>query len=261
MEADIDLEEIDEFLDHQSKKEKQSNIDLCYRMKNRTENYTIREDEGKLVCPLCNLSVKNVHLHFERKRDCGQQIDMVHFSHEYERYKRDKDRKRIRQNVRRCELKQKQADPKGYNKRKTEATKKYQNKKKQEDPTGFNKRNLEAAKKSQNKKKQQDPTGFNKRHAESAKRYEEKRKTNTDDRERIFNFKAATLFGPIFICSCCKRRLFQHSVTKITDELITKIDGKVPGLYKKCIEMEDIIQPMKIFVVHRRRGNIANSNL
>merc|ERR1711954_542574 len=62
-----------------------------------------------------------------------------------------------------------------------------------------------------------------------------------DDRQRIFNFKKATLFGPIFICSCCKRKLFQHSVVKITQALREKINKKVDSLYSTCIIREEIV--------------------
>ena len=245
IDTDIDLEEIDDILDHQSKLKQPSShvgIDLYYKLKNKPENHAIKENAGKLECPLCKLLIKNVLLHFERKDACGKQIDMIHFSQEYARYKKDKDRKRNRENKQKSNQKQKQADPEGFKKRNLEAVKKSQNKQKQEDPTGFNKRNLEAAKKSQNKQKQKDPTSFNKRNLEATKKEQNKKKTNIDDRERIFKFKAATLIGPIFICSCCKRRMYEHSVVKITDDLITKIDRKGNGLYRKAIKSEEIIK-------------------
>ena len=125
----IDLDEIDEYLDSQPKVSplfSQDGIELCYRMKNNSQKIPIKEDAGKLECPICKLVVKNVHLHFERKKDCGKQIDMVHFSEEYERYKKAKDRKRIQENTKRTRQKQKQKDLTDFQRRQTEATIKYQ---------------------------------------------------------------------------------------------------------------------------------------
>ena len=75
-----------------------------------------------------------------------------------------------------------------------------------------------------------DEDSFNKKKAEAKKKSQENKKANVNDRERIYNFKRAVLFGPIFICSCCKRRLFENSIMKITDNLRTKIDMKRTSL-------------------------------
>ena len=139
----INLDEIDEFLDSQPKKIpllSQDVIKLCYRMRNNSQIYYIKEDAGKLECPICQLTVKNVLIHFERKSNCGKQIDMVHFSEEYERYKKAKDRKRIKENTKRTQQKQKQKDLTGFQRRQTEATKKYQEKQKQKDKTDFSRK-------------------------------------------------------------------------------------------------------------------------
>ena len=61
------------------------------------------------------------------------------------------------------------------------------------------------------------------------------REQNIDKKKRHYNFKRAVLFGPIFICSCCTRRLFENAVTKITDRLKEKIDEKKQNFYNQII--------------------------
>ena len=51
---------------------------------------------------------------------------------------------------------------------------------------------------------------------EALKKSRLKNSAAVDNRKRILNVKKVTLFGPIFICSCCKRQLFENGATKIT---------------------------------------------
>ena len=64
---------------------------------------------------------------------------------------------------------------------------------------------------------------------------------NITDKERIQRFNRANLFGPIFICSCCKRRLFESSVSKLTADLKRKIEEKKEGLCELAIKTESFL--------------------
>ena len=64
---------------------------------------------------------------------------------------------------------------------------------------------------------------------------------NITDKESIQRFNRANLFGPIFICSCCKRRLFENGVSKITNDLKRKIEEKKQGLYEVAIKSENLV--------------------
>ena len=48
----------------------------------------------------------------------------------------------------------------------------------------------------------------------------------TDELTRRRNFMRATLFGPIFICSCCHRKHFENAVTKVTENFKEKLAAK-----------------------------------
>ena len=53
---------------------------------------------------------------------------------------------------------------------------------------------------------------------EAMKKTRKKQAANIDEKARRLNFNLSVLFGPIFICSCCERKLFETGVTKITDD-------------------------------------------
>ena len=68
-----------------------------------------------------------------------------------------------------------------------------------------------------------------------------KTRENTDSRTRIGNFNEAVLFGPIFICSCCSRKLYENGVTKITPKFRKACDEKTPKFYSECIEKDILV--------------------
>ena len=51
--------------------------------------------------------------------------------------------------------------------------------------------------------------------------------------DRLKEFKDATLFNAIFICTCCHQRMFQSNVQFFTDNIKEKINSKAPGLIQK----------------------------
>ena len=96
----IDLEEIDDYLDHQETKHDtevgkkigsnkstqckakildvrkltKSDIDdtedvLYFKNKNMPTQETITQIDGKMLCPICNIMVKNVYIHFQRQKE------------------------------------------------------------------------------------------------------------------------------------------------------------------------------------------------
>ena len=72
---------------------------LFYKLKNKSKSYKIRNVEGKMHCPFCKSLVKNIKIHFERRLDCGNQIDMAHFAQAFEAYakmkkKRNKEKRK-----------------------------------------------------------------------------------------------------------------------------------------------------------------------
>ena len=45
------------------------------------------------------------------------------------------------------------------------------------------------------------------------------------------------MFGPIFVCRCCERKLFEHQVIKVNiSNFRENIDKDRPGLFSQCIQ-------------------------
>ena len=158
----MDLEEIDDYLGEQAKlktrenqrqEEKTSHPNpdtdvLFYRMKNMSKEFPIKEVDGKMECPFCKTVVKNVKLHFEKKIDCGKEVDKEHFLLIFEQYKRRRDLEKNRIYQQRY----KEKDPIKYKKTQEEA----RNKRKEKDPKKYKKEQEEA----RNKRKEQDPEKY-----------------------------------------------------------------------------------------------------
>ena len=45
------------------------------------------------------------------------------------------------------------------------------------------------------------------------------------EEDRLYNFRVATLFGPIFNCISCHEKKFHHSVQNFNEKIIKKVDG------------------------------------
>ena len=63
----------------------------------------------------------------------------------------------------------------------------------------------------------------------------------TDEARRRSNFSKAIIFGPIFICACCSRKLFEKGVSKITQQIKDKINAKNADLYDDIIDEQNFI--------------------
>ena len=81
-------------------------VNLTYQLKDGTEQHSIRKVGEKMECPLCKIAVKNVHLHFSRKADCGNKIDMNHFSNIFETHKKNLRKVQISEAVQRNKKKE-----------------------------------------------------------------------------------------------------------------------------------------------------------
>ena len=53
---------------------------------------------------------------------------------------------------------------------------------------------------------------------------------NLTEKNRRRKFTLGTMRGPIYICNCCKQRMYEKSVSKVTDDLVKKVTAK-----KECL--------------------------
>ena len=94
----------------------------------------------------------------------------------------------------------------------------------------------EIVKRQRKRKKAEDEGNFLRKNAEWQRKYVERQKKNTDAEERLRRFKQAIRFGPIFVCRCCERKLFEKQVVEVgMDAFKTTVNELEPGLFDKCI--------------------------
>ena len=236
--ADIDLKEIDNFLDSQnriegkvtpgSKKEISivpdshlTEAKLCYKLKNKKNIYYFKENDGKLKCPFCEVHLKNINLHFNKNPYCGSKIDGIHFKAIFVEF-----------------MKQKQKDKKiRYNKTQREKMKSYG----EESKISLNERHKQAVQNFRARKKDESQASYLERDIQYQQKCRDKKKEAIDVVERRRNFSKAIIFGPIFICSCCARMLYENGVTKFSWKFKEAMHNKNPGFYSSCISEEILV--------------------
>ena len=159
---------------------------LCYKLKKIDTEYRIKEIDGKMECPFCKITAKNIKLHFDRKSECAENIDMVHFSERYAAYKKaiDQEREHLKRK------KYLEDDPNYYNK----AMKKTREKQQTEDPVKYNQakeENRKMKEKSRAKQQAEDPIKFKENEQKARKKLletdpnnEKKRKEKSRAKQR-----------------------------------------------------------------------------
>ena len=113
--------------------------------------------------------------------------------------------------------------------------KRYQERKKEESLQSFNERNKEVVKRCQERKKEESPQSFINRNKEAAKNCRKKKNEEIGQVERLNRFNKSVLFGPIFICCSCSRKLYENGVTKIKKEFKDTLNNSKLG---SCILRE-----------------------
>ena len=101
----------------------------------------IEQMQGKMKCPICKAMVKNVNLHFQRRLECGNNVDMAHFQSNFQEYKKRADRRRWRKdaNERKNNSRKKKidADTEKYKKDNADAQKKRRKIREEKNPIDY----------------------------------------------------------------------------------------------------------------------------
>ena len=99
-------------------------------------------------------------------------------------------------------------------------------------------KNLKSVKEYQRKAKESNSNKLALAQKAAKAKYAAKMKSKIDETERIKRFNYAKIFGLIFICSCCSRRLYENGVTLITEDFKEEVNRKKEDFYNYCIRNE-----------------------
>jgi hypothetical protein len=196
---------------------------------------------GRMECPICKKDFKNVKIHFERIKKCGNSIDICNCLQKYEEYRKEYDRNRIRLKTENYRKKQKEHNYDAFELKPSTAEQKYKKKQKEVNPDAFKLKANATDQKYKKKQKDVNTDAFKLKHTEANQRYKKKKKENIDETARINNFNRAVISGPIFVCSCCSRQLYENGVTRIRTNWKEKLELKKPGFFHYCIPKEEHI--------------------
>ena len=183
-----------------------------YRLRDSSEDHHFQYSDEGITCPFCSKIIKNVLMHFQRSQTCGEKIDMGHFEVMHQVISAVNRKTKMRIN------KQRQRDLK-----------------RETNEESFREERKLEKQRERNLKRETNEESFRKEMKLEKQEQRRKKVENTDKQTRLRNFNRAVLFGPIFICSCCHRKLFENGVTKIKDHLKESCDKKKEGLYRTII--------------------------
>ena len=119
----INLEDIDDLMDEEAKKRKPKLLtrdeepkipNLTYKLKNKAKEFQIKETDGKMKCPFCGISIKNIKIYFQRHGNCGAKIDMDQFIPIHTNFLLQKRRDQIRLAVEKQRIKKQADDPEKF---------------------------------------------------------------------------------------------------------------------------------------------------
>ena len=173
---DVNLAEVDEYLDNFMKNNEgiacpekvntpasnsTSHIDkLCYKLKNARKTKIFRIADGKIECPFCGIFAKNVMLHFQRKEQCGEKLNMDHFLKIHDEYKKENERNKNRIRVQNCKNKKKETNPDAFRKNQNQEQQKKRDKQRASNLEAFKAHHNEEKQQSRDKQRASNPKAF-----------------------------------------------------------------------------------------------------
>ena len=145
---------------------------------------------------------------------------MDHFVTIHEEYKKENERNKNRIRVLNYERKQKETNQEAFRDKKNQTEQKNKDKQRASNPEAFKANQNQEKQQSRDKKKEANPEAFREDENQARKKSRDNQRDNTDEKVRRNNFCRAVTFGPIFIFSCCRRRLYKNGVTKIMEVML-----------------------------------------
>ena len=106
----------------------------------------------------------------------------------------------------------------------------------------INKLQKQGLRKSKQEESEESHLAMKKRNKQDNQKYRKLKDQHVNELERRRRFHEAVLFGPIFICSCCHRKMYENGVTKLTHESEINFDKTKTGFYRSCIPNDILVR-------------------
>ena len=187
-------------------------------------------------------------MHLNNSKACADKIDMDHFNNMYEL---------LNAAVRKSYL--------------TGMKQKERARAREEDEKAHRRKRADEKQAERKKAREEDEEAHRRAMADEKKTQRQKEQAKVDARTRRYNFHRAVLFGPIFICSCCHRKLFENGVMKITEKFKEKLIGKkvpyslvIPPEQEKYIEIDydGSTEPLSgIYICHTCKSSLLKGQM
>ena len=128
----------------------------------------------------------------------------------------------------------------------------FRHKAKSENPEKFATKKREEQQRWRQKAKSDNPEKFITKKREQQESWRIKKLKNVGSWKRLCNFRRATKYGPIFVCSSCHQKLFEHEVVILEKIFENEINKKYDGAFSKYVD-EKI--PVCIFINEKNKLN------
>ena len=170
-------------------------------------------------------SKKQIEREKKRKEDeeCHRKIQANEKQAQREKKKEKDEKDYLRKNADEMKAqrsKQRDEDEENYLRKNADEIKAQRCKQREEDVEAYLRKNADEMKAQRHKQREEDEKNYLRKIADEKQAQRRKKEAQIDERQRRYNFFRAVIFGPIFICSCCHRRLYENGVTMITEQFI-----------------------------------------
>ena len=209
-------------------------------------------DDGKVECGGCMKKFLRIVSHLKNNVDCRASVDMEEFNLAWTRHIKRRKNARFEQKqraeneekfLREKAKRQKKSDQKKraeneekYLREKAQVKRRCDQQRRIENEEKFLKEKAEGRRRSDEKKKVENKGKFLRDQAKRWRKCNYKQNQNIEATERLRRFKKAIRFGPIFLCRCCERKLFENQIVEVEiDTFKENVDKIEPGLFEECI--------------------------
>ena len=236
----MDTPEEDDEDENSQKSEKKFEYISSNRLYFRSEN------NGKIKCGNCNKEFQRITSHL--KNGCKGVIPEA----ELEELKTQLDK--FRHN--KWKETEKFKDPLKFKLDKKKCQDKWEAKILSEDPYKFKERKKERQVKWKDKAETKNVKKYKKELQARNSEYHKKKKRKIGSWERFKRFRTATRYGPIFICSSCHQKLFEHQVISLDESFEKEINEKYNEAFTKNVD-----EKVKVSILVQVRNEVRDKGL